>query len=151
MSVKIPLTNSKLTFLVDDEDAPRVLLHNWYLRAGYICRTDTRMPITRFLLNPEPELVVDHISGNRRDNTKANLRICTKNQNWFNAKSHKNSRSKYKGVTWDIKAKKWAAQIQYSKQHKFIGYFNTELEAAKAYNDNAVLLFKEYAKLNELN
>lgn len=45
-------------------------------------------------------------------------------------------RSKYFGVTYKdhVKKKPWAANINLDKKHYHLGYFETEVEAAKAYN-----------------
>ena len=47
-------------------------------------------------------------------------------------------------------AKKWVAQIQFNKKKKYIGRFENEIDAAIAYNNQAKILFKEYANLNTI-
>lgn len=68
----------------------------------------------------------------------------------MNCKSYKNSSSKYKGVTWYKEREKWMVRININKKHIFLGYFESEIEAAKAYNDAAIKYYGEYARLNEV-
>jgi hypothetical protein len=42
--------------------------------------------------------------------------------------------SKFVGVMWHVTKKKWRAAISIEGSKKILGYFNTELEAALAYN-----------------
>ena len=58
--------------------------------------------------------------------------------------------SKYKGVSWHSKNKKWVATIYAFREKIYLGSFQEELIAAKAYNKAAIKLFGKYAKLNEI-
>lgn len=49
------------------------------------------------------------------------------------------------------KKKLWKASITYNKKRIFLGYFASEKEAAKAYNEKASELFGERAVLNEIS
>ena len=46
-----------------------------------------------------------------------------------------NQSSKYRGVSYNKEKKKYTACITYKKKTHKLGYFNDELQAAKAYND----------------
>jgi hypothetical protein len=103
----------------------------------------------RDVLNPPDHLFVDHINHNGLDNRIANLRTATPQQNSYNRiHFRKNPSSKYKGVSFKKKEKKWTAQIRYDGKSKFIGTFDSEIEAAKAYDKAAKLYHKEFAALN---
>lgn len=58
--------------------------------------------------------------------------------------------SKYRGVLFHKRTKKWQASIQRNKKRTHLGYFDVEEEAAKAYNKKAVELYSERAKLNQV-
>jgi hypothetical protein len=52
------------------------------------------------------------------------------------------------GVTWKKEAKKWIVLIHYNCKNKFIGLFEDEIQAAKAYDKAAKKYHKEFASLN---
>lgn len=102
--------------------------------------------------NPEG-FFVDHINRNTLDNRKSNLRLATRSQNMANRISRTGS-SKYKGVHWRPNISKWRAQIRMGEKgdkQLMLGYFDTEEEAALAYNAAALEKWGEYAFLNEVN
>jgi len=96
-----------------------------------------------------PEFI-DHINQNKIDNRIINLRSCTKQENSMNRRSNKNTSSKYKGVSWHKNAKKWMAKIKIDSKAKHLGYFQTESDAAKAYDKAALEHFGEFACLNNV-
>jgi len=81
-----------------------------------------------------PTSQLDHIDGNKQNNHCTNLRQVTMRENvHFYQKSRKSS-SKYLGVSWNKSKKKWLACIYLDKKLRYLGYFNCELEAARAYD-----------------
>jgi hypothetical protein len=96
----------------------------------------------------DPNLVVDHIDGNPLNNQKSNLRICTKAENNRNVSSHKNSSSKYLGVTYDKARNKWNAQLMVNGKRVLTKRYITEIEAAIAYDTAAKIHIGTYANLN---
>lgn len=92
---------------------------------------------------------VDHINRDKLDNRIENLRACTISQNGFNQSSTKGSSSKYLGVSWDRTAKrKWLASAQLNKKKVRLGNFDSEDDAAKAYNEFAKENYGDFANLN---
>lgn len=81
------------------------------------------------------DMFIDHINGNRADNRIANLRLVTRTQNMQNQHNARedNKSSGVKGVTWNKRDKRWQAQLQQNGKCRFLGYFSTVDEAAKAY------------------
>ena len=92
----------------------------------------------------------DHISRECLDNQKSNLRIATKSENGANLKTNHGS-SKYKGVSWDKSRGKWRATIKKYKKQIHIGYFDSGVEAARAYDEAAVEIFGAFARPNLLD
>lgn len=93
---------------------------------------------------------LDHINGVCNDNRIENLREATTSQNHMNMKKIKGTTSKYKGVHWDKRLRKWVGQIKKNGESIYLGLFDSEIDAGEAYNKKAVELFGEFAKLNEI-
>lgn len=81
----------------------------WYLHYG-------KLPVN----------FIDHIDGCRSNNKIENLRDVTRQQNNMNT-------TKSKGVSWRKREGKYYAQIQLQGKKIYIGYFNNEQDARKAY------------------
>lgn len=145
---------------IDEEDIKLTENISWRIKKnssgqiyfeGWSKLTKCSQSLHRLIMNCPKGMVVDHINGNTLDNRKQNLRICTKLQNQYNQKKHKGNRhSQYKGVTFrkELKSKPWEAFIYKEAKHKRLGYFRTELEAAKAYDIAAKQAYGDFAKLN---
>ncbi len=85
-------------------------------------------------LNHNPngfKLVVNHKNFIKTDNRLENLEIVTQREN-ANRK-HIKSSSKYIGVCWNKKCNKWTSQIVINNNLKYLGLFETELQASNAY------------------
>ena len=149
---KIKLTKNQFA-LVDDEDFE--FLNQWKWQANksrdtfYAQRSDNKNGKQKHifmhrLLLPCENTMVDHINRNGLDNQKHNLRTCNHSQNAANAKFRK----KYKG-TYLVKGKnKFRASIMQNNKTYRLGYFKTEIDAAKAYDKKAKELYGEFASLN---
>ena len=156
---RIELTRGMFA-LVDDEDFDWLNRFNWtYGTPGYAYRhKKIRGKIKviymhRFILEHHGYnlngFVTDHINRNKLDNRKINLRVATYSQNHANIDKYGNKSSKYKGVCWDKSRNKWIVHIQINQKQAYIGRFDNEEDAAKAYNKRALELFGEYARINE--
>lgn len=89
----------------------------------------------------------------RRDNDKGyspdNCRWATRGQQMANIGKRRDAKtSKYKGVSWHAGSSKWRAQIGHMGKTLHIGQFDSEAEAARAYDRKSRELFGEFANPN---
>jgi hypothetical protein len=151
---RIKFSNKPGSFIVDDSDYADVKLFNWSTN-GDKKQIHSRIggkvvAIANYIMN-DYESVFDHIDRNFLNNSRINYRRCSQSQNMANRDKAKDAvYSKHKGVTWDMSRNKWLAQITVKNKHIFIGRFNNEIDAAKAYNQVALKYFGEFAVLNIL-
>lgn len=169
------VTTSGLIALIDDEDFPILGRHNWYINYSgekpYVItklKTDQTtiwrcIFIHHMILGTSGR--VDHIDGNPLNNQKWNLRMANPQQNaWNTGKRMVTSTgnapsSLYKGVS---RCEGRNGRVYYrvmikltkkgEKPEKYarLGPFNTEIEAAKAYNAEIVKLRGDYAWVNPI-
>ena len=78
---------------------------------------------------------VDHINGDGLNNRTSNLRVATHAQNQQNKKASRNSTSRFRGVFWDKRVNKWAAQCKLNGQRYRLGWYDNEQEAARVAAD----------------
>lgn len=105
----------------------------------------------RLILGCKKGHEVDHVDGDGLNNTKENIRICTRFENQQNRGVFRNNKSGYCGVYFDSRKKKsWRAEINANNKRYFLGYFHTPREAAISYNNAATRLHGNFAKLNAL-
>ena len=104
----------------------------------------------REIANTPDGYETDHIDGNKLNNTRANLRICTHAENHRNVGLRSTNTSGYKGVSFYKRYNRWRARIWANDRLVFLGYFDSALEAACAYNNSAMLHYGEFAWLNQV-
>jgi hypothetical protein len=158
--LKIPLTQGRFA-IVDPEDYPRLAMHKWHLAksptGSYAVRwqrnpankTRKKIWMHRQIIHILDNLLCDHVNCNSLDNRKTNLRPATVSQNLCNRPKRKSkTRSKYKGLEWDEPQRKWKARIQINNRKIYLGSFNSEIDAALAYDRAAKKHHREFANLN---
>ena len=155
---KIPLTQNKLAS-IDNEDFELISQYKWCVSKKHSIsyaitsaiknNIKTTLKMHRLIMKiVDPKIQIDHVDGDGLNNQKLNLRICTSQQNQRNRQKNKVSSSKFKGIWWDKRVKKWQVSIQIGKKRKHLGYFHNEIEAAKAYDTAAKKYFGEFARFN---
>lgn len=156
----IPLTQSKFA-KVDDEDYDFLMQWKWYASRKHTCyyagrwegsrANQQRFAMHRVLMKLiDKKLFVDHIDRDGLNNQKSNLRIATASQNMANRKSKTGSSSRFLGVSWKKANRNWCASIGKDNNHYHLGNFDSEEEAALAYNKKAIELHGEFANLNKI-
>lgn len=151
----IPLTRGKYA-IVDAADYEWLSPHKWFANGneenGYYAARwlpDHKLQLMhRAIMNPPEGMIVDHIDGQRHNNRRANLRVCTWKENVRNGKPSRSSTSRFKGVYFATTLGKWVATIRCDGKKIYLGAFADEIEAAKAYDRKARELFGEFAYLN---
>jgi hypothetical protein len=134
-------------FIIDDEDYERVTHHSWFKKArdGVVNGIVRNIPknsneqrmLGRFVLNLAPDcpLFVDHIDGNVLNNRKANLRLCTNQQNLWNRKVHKNNKLGVKGVERSHKKYRAICTVNHKRyRSKSLDTIEEAMEAYKAFS-----------------
>ena len=103
----------------------------------------------REIMEAPAGLFVDHRNGDSLDNRRDNLRLATPFDNQHNRQKTKSkTSSRFIGVSYDKSHRKWLAKIGYRGKRIFLGRFNTEEAAARAYDAAARKYHGEFARLN---
>ena len=159
---QITLTQGKVA-LVDDDDY--VWLNQWkwcakpghhtfyaahYVRVAKYKHRFEKMHRLILGLQESDKQQVDHVDGNGLNNQRSNLRICTITQNNQSRRKRKVGTSKYKGVYWHQRDHKWQSRITVNKKRIQLGCFDSETDAAIAYNRAALKCFGEFVVLNKI-
>lgn len=154
--VFVYLTNG-FVGLASPEDACLVASQAWHanrLKDGqWTMKGWGTKPFHRMVLL-NPQATIDHINGNRFDNRRSNLRLCSNAENVRNQKGHRDRRhSSFKGVTRMAKRgprKQWVARIQVAGKSMHLGAFPTEEDAARAYDRAAIEHHGPFARTNAM-
>lgn len=93
------------------------------------------------------KMQVDHINRDKSDCRRANLRICTSQQNSFNRMARRDSKTGIRGVTYDSKRDVYTAMIYCNGNAIPLGSFNDIDSAAKARSVAEKQYFGEYAPI----
>jgi hypothetical protein len=143
---------TELVCLVDSKDYDSVKGYRWHANDdGYVVTSvykDGRRTTLRMHRLFLPDTIeVDHKFGNKLDNRRSEVRPATHSQNRAN-RSGWSGTSHFKGVCRRKGHRKFQAAIKVQGKMLYLGYFDSEVEAAKKYDEKAREIHGEFARLN---
>jgi hypothetical protein len=153
---EIPLTQGSVA-IIDDADYELVSQYKWQLspnkNTGYASHAFSkkgkyyRLYMHRLITGASADKEVDHINHNGLDNRRANLRVCSEQENKWN-RVHPIGKSGFKGVHWYRPTGRWRAIIVIDNRFKHLGIFDDPRDGAAAYDRAAVSAFGDFAVTN---
>lgn len=163
-TVRVPIHSRKfpnLFALVDEEDAELVLQYRWnvtfthrgteseiaYARAR-VSKPDRWIFLHRLIMGDPKGFQVDHENGDGLDCRRDNLRKCLVTGNNQNRRGKRGTRSRFCGVFFRTNSNRWQAQIAANKRKIHLGTFDSEEEAARAYDRAARTFHGRFAAVN---
>ena len=151
------LTKKGEKFYIDEADYALVCQYVWYLSArGYITTTLQRngrknpcqLNLHRLLIPTDGSVDIDHINGNKLDNRRSNLRVCTHWENSCNQRKRCTNTTGFTGVSYLKCAKKYESYIWSHCKKIHLGLFDNPIQAAKVRDQAALKYHGEFAHLN---
>lgn len=148
--------------LVDDNMLEELSKWGWWVtKAGYVLWQQCLGKVAgkyryknifmhRLVASTPDGKITDHINGNKLDNRKENLRVCTHKGNNSNSKLFSTNSSGYRGVSRIRSTGKWRSTISVDNKSVNLGHFESPVEAALAYNEAAREYHGEFAKVNKV-
>jgi hypothetical protein len=142
---------------VSPADLPLVRPFRWRWNGHYVISAPQKNRIRKTILIhrvilgvTDRSITVDHRDLDTLNNRRSNLRLASQSQQMANSRkpNRLNSLSKYKGVSWRKRRKRWQASIMVQGRKIHLGFYTTESEAARQYDQAAYQYFGEFARLN---
>lgn len=93
---------------------------------------------------PPDDVEVDHKDTDPGNDRIKNLRLASRRRNQLNTKAHRDAASPFKGVSWHGQRKRWTASFR----GEYIGIFETQEAAARAYDAKAIAFDPAFARVN---
>jgi hypothetical protein len=150
----IPLPTGEWA-IIDADNYEDFSRFNWFLNDdGYVVRNLPRKNGKRqrqmmhrrvlWLQDGDPA-EGDHIYGDKLDNRRSELRVCTHAENTRNVMKRADNTSGCKGVSYHKASGQWQAKIRYAGKVKYLGLFETPELASEFRNLAADLVHGEFA------
>lgn len=153
-AIVVPLSRG-MHALVDESDYQSVSAFKWSVHDNgcggiYAVRVEDgkRIFMHRWLMGvSDTSVQIDHRDCDSLNNTRSNLRIATNRQNNANRRKLSASTSQYKGVR-RRESGGYQARIKVSGKEVVLGTFESEADAARAYDSEAIMRFGDFARTN---
>jgi hypothetical protein len=139
--------------VVDDDVFEWASTKRWRINdSGYfVCGGgNNKKRLHRLIMNEPEGFDIDHVNGNKLDNLRSNLRICSRQENNYNRGVRSDNTTGFRGVWFDKRTGRFRCEIKKEGKKYSLGTYKTAAEAANAYNYKATELFGEFAWLNEV-
>jgi hypothetical protein len=142
--------------IVDNADYDLLIQYPWHMHHEYAVTTlkvylpnkrQTEISMQNMLFNLANGMELDHVDGNKLNNQRQNLRICTHADNCKNRGMRSDSQSGRKGVS-PIPGNKWRATINIGGKNIHLGCLSSIDEASDAYDRAATSQYGEFARTN---
>ena len=137
----IPLTQGKVA-LVDDCDYEKLSQHKWHARKDLntyyaqrrICKDGKWILIHmhREIIGTPDGMKTDHIDRDGLNNQRANLRVCTHQENMMNMRKRKDNTSGDRNVYWKKSQSRWEVLMQYKNKTYYGGEYKDKNDAIQA-------------------
>lgn len=144
-------------FIIDTEDLSKVKYHKWRFSHSHIVtglpaqktQRELSWVIMDFDNRNNPNIVIEHINGNPKDNRKSNLRICEQKENILNKSFMSNNTLGFIGVSYRKDRNRYDPEIRLNSVRCHLGYTKTLPEAVykRAYAES--ILFKDFSNKEE--
>jgi len=131
--------------------ADRHLLRKYQWSSGEYINAKSggrKIYLHRLIAKAGPGQEVDHINGNKLDNRRRNLRLCTRAENivhWIRKRPGNNPCT---GVHFDKRLGRWTAYITKDYKRRHLGVFSSLTDAVSARNKAARKLFGRFASIS---
>lgn len=150
LAIEVPLMRGGFA-TISASDVEKISRYRWYRsHFGYAIaasgKRNKHVWMHRLILDAPVGADVDHIDLNRLNNTRGNLRICSRSENLWNSSQHKDSTSPFKGVTFLKRENCWLARIMAAGKYHYLGRFKTPEAARDARHAAALRLHGEFAR-----
>lgn len=150
--IRILIPNKKDAYvIIDTEDYENIRHLRWHINSEGYVRSEKGL-LHRLIMDvTDITVLIDHINGNKLDNTKNNLRLASVETNAQNVTKQLGTSSKYLGVSkqYNTTNKIWRASMRKNGKDITIGSYETEELAARARDTYILDKFPgTYYKLN---
>jgi len=154
----VSVKHGTFEILLDDEDVEKVKQLHWNINKFnhamkrnyfYVVNRDGLL-LHRYIMNAPKGLVVDHINGDKLDNRKQNLQICTVKKNSRKSQFRLTNKSGHSGVFWYYynNVNKWVAQIIVDYKTIHLGYYDDIKDAIKAREKAEIKYFGDFKPIS---
>lgn len=131
------------------EQTPGKFYIQWTTRINGLSRS---FYLHRMIMKAPKGIMVDHRDGDSLNCRRLNLRLGDSILNNRNASKIRNrpTTSRFKGVNWRPREKKWVAKIRHGGRQQHLGYFDSQEKAAYIYDQASLQFHGEQGKTNFL-